>query len=115
MLKKAQRITSSRLISLLFKKGKVYKNKAFIIRFLPSLYNNPQFAVIVSKKVDSKAVGRNLIKRRVSELIRLNLNQLPSPIVALVMIKSSVTPYSYSILKQEILNFLSHYQQSTHV
>ena len=34
-------------------------------------------AVVVSKKVEKSAVGRNRIRRRVYEAIRLNFEQLP--------------------------------------
>ena len=33
--------------------------------------------VVVSKKVDKKAVGRNRIRRRVYEVVRLNMDQIP--------------------------------------
>lgn len=107
MLKKAHRISSRRLISLLFKKGKVYKSKTFIIYFLPSLHNLNQFAVIVSRKVSREAVKRNRIKRQVTEVLRLKLTQFQPPIVALVMVRPSAS-YTYPLFDQGISEFLQY-------
>lgn len=106
MLKKTHRITSARLIRLLFKKGKVYKNKSFIIRFLPSLHEKNQFVVIVSKKVSKTAVKRNRIKRQVTELLRLKLEEFKSPTVASILIKQSAEPYAYHDFKEGIEEFV---------
>ena len=36
-----------------------------------------RMAVVVSKKVEKTAVGRNKIRRRIYEVLRLNLEQIP--------------------------------------
>lgn len=36
-----------------------------------------RFAVVVSKKVEKSAVGRNKIRRRIYEILRINLDKIP--------------------------------------
>ena len=114
MLKKTQRISSKRLISLLFKKGNLYNHFHFKVRFLPSLHSVNQFAVVVSKKVSPKAVQRNRIKRQLTEIIRLELPRFHPPLVALILVKSSPT-YPYELLHREVMDFLRYYPSSIHV
>lgn len=115
MLQKANRISSARLIGLLFKKGQLYRSKHFLIRFLPSLHNNNQFAVVISKKTRNKAVERNRIKRQISEILRLKQKDFNPPMVAIISLKPSDSPFSYTSLNRGILDFLTHYQHSNHV
>ena len=110
MLKKTHRITSARLISLLFKKGKMYKGRSLIIRFLPSLHSVNQFVIIVSKKVAKNAVDRNRLKRQVSEGIRLHISNFKEPIVASLIVKQGQA-YHYATFEKDIESFIEWYQK----
>lgn len=45
--------------------------------FTKNLRHRQRFAVVVSKKISKSAVGRNRIRRRIYEAIRLELPQYP--------------------------------------
>jgi ribonuclease P protein component len=74
----------------------VYKNGAAIrSRLITIKYtNNPhrkhsRFAVVVSKKVHKSAVGRNRIRRRVYEVVRLELPKFKSAHDVAILVFSS--------------------------
>lgn len=61
----------------MYQKGKtVRKSKASLV-FVPNERGFTRVAVVVSKKVEKTAVGRNRIRRRVYEVIRKNFEYLP--------------------------------------
>lgn len=53
-------------------KGKSIRNQDITVVFAPNSRGRQRFAVVVSKKVLKPAVGRNRIRRRIYEAIRLN-------------------------------------------
>ncbi|MBL4655891.1 MAG: ribonuclease P protein component [Bacteroidia bacterium] len=73
--KKAERLKSKKIINSLFSDGKSFVEKPFrIVWKLEKLDSDfpVQIAISVSKKNFSKAVDRNLIKRRIREIYRRN-------------------------------------------
>ncbi len=105
MLKKGSRITNKRLISKLFRDGKVYKNRAFVFRFLPAMEPLSQFVIITSKKFSKKAVERNHLRRQASNAIRSHLVNEDQKIVALILPKIQNHPIKYPFLEKGILDF----------
>jgi len=76
MFKKINRLTKKKDIEALMKQGKAVYFLLFIIKYRPNNLNLSRFAVIVSSRVSKKAVKRNLAKRRIREVIRLNLPKI---------------------------------------
>lgn len=56
-----------------YQKGKTLRTPSLSLVFAPNERGRQRFAVVVSKKVLKSAVGRNRIRRRVFEAIRLEL------------------------------------------
>ncbi len=78
-LKKHERINSSSDINRLFERGESFYEKPFVIYFLTN--ENPKktpirILISVPKKKISKAVNRNLIKRRIREAFRKNKHSI---------------------------------------
>lgn len=72
-LPKKYRLTNKSGIEKVFKKGRIINSNLFLIK---SHYNQSvfsRFTIIVSSKISKKAVIRNRIKRRLREIIRLNI------------------------------------------
>lgn len=102
MLPKNIRITNPSDFYKISKYGKFSSNNFWSIKFIPS--EKPSIAVIVSKKVNSKASIRNRIKRRTKSLI-LSLKTLPQYKI-LIFPKNNVLKNSYSLLKIEFETLL---------
>ncbi len=81
MLKKSQRITTTRELQTVYRLGKPAHTPALVVKFVPNRAVGSgvvsRTAFIVSKRVSKKAVDRNRIKRTLREEIRLNLPKLP--------------------------------------
>ncbi len=77
MLSKKYRFHSRGGVRYVYKKGKTIRCPKMSLVFLPNSKGFTRVAVVVSKKVEKSAVGRNRIRRRIYEVIRLNFNDLP--------------------------------------
>lgn len=108
MLNKKNRITSRALIAKLFQKGKTFKGKHLIFKFLPGKDPETRFAIVISKKISKKAVERNRFKRQISEALRPRLDDFKPPIVALVILKSADEMMNYANLETEVADLVNY-------
>ena len=60
-----------------YSKGKAVRSPSLTIKFIANeRRKKPRFSVVISKKVLKSAVGRNRVRRRIYEYIRLRLPDL---------------------------------------
>lgn len=57
-------------ISLILKKGELFTTSLFLIRYLKNTKQFNRYRVIISKKINTKAVKRNQLRRQVYEILR---------------------------------------------
>jgi len=107
MLNKTNRISNRQLISKLLAKGKVYHSNLFTVKYLPSETSASQFAITVSKKISGNAVDRNLIRRRISEGIRINLKLIKKAIVAVIIAKAGTMECDYQNIEETLIKFFN--------
>lgn len=91
------------------KSGHKAYGKFLILLFLPrsaqeldNLHSPYRLGLIVSKKVSKKAVQRNLVKRRLREIFRLNYQELQSGDF-LVIAKQNALKASYQELEKDFI------------
>jgi len=60
-----------------YQKGKTVRSSKVSLVFVENTRGFTRIAVVVSKKVQKSAVGRNQIRRRVYEALRKNLDYIP--------------------------------------
>ena len=77
MLASKYRFHSRGGVKYTYQKGKTIRTPKFSLVFVPNQRGKQRFAVVISKKVIKSAVGRNRVRRRVYEAIRLNLTEIP--------------------------------------
>lgn len=109
MLSSRNRFHGHGSLRFVYAKGGVVRSKYFICKSLPNpRRSNPRIAVVVSKKVMKSAVGRNRIRRRLYEVIRLELPQLKerSDIVFVVVSPEAMTA-SADDLKKSVQSCLT--------
>ncbi len=83
-------------------KGKTINTSYLVLKYLKQ--NLPYFrlGILISKKVSKKATERNKIKRRIREIVRLNLPET-SQKMDMVFIVIPGIKNEFSILKEKVL------------
>ena len=76
MLASKYRFHSRGGVKYTYQKGKTIRTPKFSLVFAPNQHGKQRFAVVISKKVIKSAVGRNRVRRRIYEAIRLNLAEI---------------------------------------
>ena len=77
MLNKKYRFHSRGGVRYVYQKGKTIRKPKMSLVFVENTRGFTRFAVVVSKKVEKSAVGRNRMRRRIYEALRLNMENLP--------------------------------------
>lgn len=103
MLSKSYRLTRERDFKKINSLGKPFFSSLLRIRILTTNKNNNRFAVVVSAKVSKKAVERNLLKRRLREVIRLNQSRFKSGFDVVVVANPLALNASYQDLESQLL------------
>lgn len=89
MLNKRYRFHSRGGVRYVYSHGKTVRGQKVSLVFVPNEKGFTRVAVVVSKKVDKTAVGRNRIRRRVYEVIRKNFEYLPKKMDYIFVIYTS--------------------------
>ena len=104
-IKKEYRIKKEKEIDKVFKAKKSVGNKFFVIYQIKNDETNHfRFALSIGKKYGN-AVSRNKIKRRIREIIRLNLNLLKNKDYVLV-VKPTARNLNFEEIEKNILFLL---------
>lgn len=88
MLSHKYRFHSRGGVRYVHQKGKTIRTPLLALIFTPNLRRYQRFGVVISKKVLKSAVGRNRIRRRVYEALRLELREFTYPVDCLFIIHS---------------------------
>jgi len=80
MLSKKYRFHSRGGVRYTYQNGKTIRGSKISLVFADNSRNKQRYAVVVSKKVLKSAVGRNRIRRRVYEAIRLEVPKSQKPV-----------------------------------
>ena len=77
MLNKKYRFHSRGGVRYVYQKGKTIRRPKMSLIFVENTRGFTRVAVVVSKKVEKTAVGRNRMRRRIYEAIRVNFDLIP--------------------------------------
>lgn len=78
MFSRENRLSRSRDIQRVMRRGVSFSTPLFLIRYARSREEKPRFSFIVSNKISKKAVIRNTIKRRLREVVRKKKDLFPA-------------------------------------
>lgn len=78
MLSRKYRFHSRGGVRYVYQKGKTIRSPKMSLVFVPNERGFTRLAVVISKKVIKSAVGRNRVRRRVYEALRLNFEHIPN-------------------------------------
>ncbi|MBP9827236.1 ribonuclease P protein component [Candidatus Saccharibacteria bacterium] len=102
MYAQRHRLRKSSDINRVYQRGRRAGNDWLLIRSLPNRGGASRIAIVISKKVDKRAVVRNRCRRRVREVIRLLLPDCQPGFDILVTIKTDIRNLDSEILTTEI-------------
>lgn len=102
MLKTENRLKKQADFSNTLKTGKRFSGEHLTIANTPNKEKHLRLGIVVSKKIERKAVGRNRLRRIVSHIFEHLLKETPphDDVVVLVRRRPAVT--AFSILEKEI-------------
>ena len=92
MLNKKYRFHSRGGVRYVYKHGKTVRSQQMSLVFAPNKKGATRIAVVVSKKIEKSAVGRNRIRRRIYEALRNNFDLVPKE-----------TDYIFVVFSKELL------------
>ena len=106
MLPKANRLKSDSDFKHIFKYGKISESEFMRIKFLKNFKQYSRFGFIVSNKFDSKAVVRNLFRRRLRAAAYFFLKSIKSGFDVVIWPKITLKKNSYQTLLNNFKNIL---------
>ncbi|MBR3176434.1 ribonuclease P protein component [Candidatus Saccharibacteria bacterium] len=107
MIQKKYRFHSRGGVRYTYQHGKTIRDSKISLVFATNGRNRQRYAVVVSKKVLKSAVGRNRIRRRVYEAIRLELPNIQKPVDCIFIIYTKeIAQIDFSELRKMIHDLL---------
>lgn len=118
MLKKPHRLKSPAAFQKALRGKKTGQCDYFSVYSLPypsagyyALNRIPRFGLIVSKKIDKRAVRRNRIKRRLREILRLDIlpqcsTLLKETAIVVIVTRPAIVHADYATLRAAVLRCL---------
>lgn len=85
-------------------------SKHFLILIAENLVGTSRLGVTITRKVDKRATMRNLLKRRLREVFRLNRYKLRGNFDIVIVARKNAAECSYSEVVREVLGAL-HYHK----
>ena len=108
MLARKLRFHGHGSLKYVYKNAGTYRSRYYTVRAVTNpRRRHPRFTVVVSKKVHKSAVGRNRIRRRTYEILRLAQPAIPGVVdVAVIVTNSEVLTADYGELTQVLTSLL---------
>lgn len=100
MLKKKNRIISSVIFKEIFTKGKTRENECFKIIFKKNDLGYPRYGIVVSAKNSKSAVQRNVLKRRIRNILKNSLLVFSKGFDIVIITKKDCLSMNFSKLKE---------------
>ncbi len=103
MLPKEQKV-SKKLFDEVFKGGKNYHSDFLFLKLkkLDKPDEKSHFAVVASKKIFQKAIGRILIKRKIFAVLRENKNLIKTGSAGVFFVKKGIEDLKPEEIKKEV-------------
>ena len=104
-MKKRFRVKKEKDFNAIFKEGKSFANRKFVIYRLENTEQHFRVGLSVSKKLGN-AVTRNQIKRRIRHILIEHKNQLVENVDFVVIARKGVEILDYAEMKKNLLHVL---------
>ncbi len=104
MLSKKNRLKKKKDFERVFKKGRGFKQGFLYLKILENNLKESRLGFVVGKNVSKRAVDRNKIKRRLSEVVRLKIPGLKKAIDAVIVVLAESGEYDFKNLESGLNN-----------
>jgi len=106
VLKRENRIRSKKEFAEIREKGRIKYSPLFGYLVANDESSDKKFAVIVSKKISKKAVDRNQIRRRITEVLNKEWNNIPEGTRGVFLTKKEILGKSLKDIEVEIVKII---------
>jgi len=106
MLPAAYRLKGDSNFKRLIQRGRRFFLPSLMLRIIPTKQDVSRFGFVVSTKISKKAVERNKIRRRLREIIRLELPRILPGYDVLIAARKDVIKLNYKDLRDQVLELL---------
>ncbi len=103
MLPRPYRLTKSKDIELVARRGRSFFTKILGIKYLPNRFTVTRFAIVVGLKVHKKAVKRNRPKRQLREALRKHLAEIRPGHDVLVLARPEILEKKFKEIEGALL------------
>lgn len=109
MLHQVNRFHGHNSLKFVYRNGESVRGSLMTIKYVSNpRRKNSRFAVVVSKKILKSAVGRNRIRRRIYEIVRLEKDKLKdSQDIIFIIASAEIANMPYSELLTVVKHLLS--------
>jgi len=107
VLKSSQRIRKNKEFLNLYKKGRFFKDQLFLLKFVKNSCKSSRFGFVVSLRVSKRAVDRNLLKRRMREIVRSQIESIRDGYDLVFIMSPNARLADFRKLKDAVINALN--------
>lgn len=106
MLPKENRLKKKGDFDKIHQEGKFYGTKFVAIKLVKNSLSVSRFGFLVGLKISKRATVRNRIKRRLREIIRLNIDKIKAGYDVIFMVKPEIIGKDYQEVEANVLTVL---------
>lgn len=106
MLSKEYKLKKKEEFKRIFNKGRYCQSVFIKLKVLENNLQKNHFACAVGLKVSKKATQRNKIKRKIEEIIRLNLGELKQGFDIVIIVDPQIIDKKYNEIEEELIKLL---------
>ncbi len=107
MLDKKNRLAAEKDYTRLFAKGRSFHGRGIGMRVTMNTYGKPRVGFVVSTKVSKRAVVRNLLKRRMREVVRPYLAKFrPQDVDVAFMARPESAKFEFAEVRTTVVQLL---------
>jgi ribonuclease P protein component len=104
-MKKVKRLDRKSFKKVL-EEGKTISTSFLVLKYLEQDLPYFRLGILITKKVSKKATERNKIKRRIREIVRLNLPETPKNLDMVFIVIPGIKN-DFQVLKEKVLKIFS--------
>ena len=106
MLAKANRLTKEADFKKVARKSKPTHSKYLILKKISAPKSETKFGLVISTKVSKKSTERNKIRRKLRQIIRLNIKRIKPDFQVMLVVKNSILNQDYQSIRKDLEELL---------